>query len=129
MLAYSLIDEEIQEMKDGSNNKDREEIKDGLSDTIFCLGNACYFEGIKLEDLADKFNKVVKSNYSKFPLTREEAVLSTEAYIKGEHFTKKGQLIPAKYESTGNSQYPFVIKHAVSGKLLKSINYLDPDKF
>jgi hypothetical protein len=128
-LAVSLIKEETEEMLKGIEENNRGEILDGFVDSWWVFCNALYFAGFKLEEVVEMFEKIEKSNYSKFPLTREEAVASAEAYIKGEHPNKMNQPIPAKYESTGNSQYPFVIKHAKTGKLLKSINYLDPDKF
>ena len=128
-LAYSLVDEEIQEMKDGSKNQNHEEVKDGFSDTTFCLLNACYFEGIKAEDVAKKFDKVVLSNYSKFCKTREEAVASAEAYCKGKHFTKPNEFIEAKIQSTGNEIYPYVVIRTKDSKILKSLNYRSPNKF
>ena len=128
-LALSLVDEEVQEMKDAVANKDVEELCDSLGDIFFVCLNTMYFYGVKMEDVGKKFEQIVQSNYSKFCQTREEAMLSAEAYIKGQHPTKLNQEIPAKYESTGNKDYPFVIKHAVSGKLLKALSYKSPEEF
>lgn len=128
-LGISLVNEEVQEMKDALTNNDAEELKDAFGDIIFVIANVCYFYGIKSEDLATKFDQIVKSNYSKFCQTREQAILSAEAYIKGTHFTKPGQRIPAKTEYTGNNHFPYVVKHLKTGKLLKGLGFKHPNEF
>lgn len=127
-LAVSLIKEETEEMIKGIEENNRAEILDGAIDSWWTICNALFFAGFKLEEVVEMFEKVEKSNYSKYCKTREEAIASAEAYIKGNHPNKMNQQIPAKYASTGNSEYPYVVKR-LDNKTLKSINYLDPDKF
>ena len=39
------------------------------------------------------------------------------------------QQIPAKYVSTGNPEYPYVVLRADTGKIMKSKNYQEPNAF
>lgn len=127
-LAINLVKEEVGEMIKGVEENNRAEILDGAIDSWWTICNTLYFAGFKLEEVVEMFEKVEKSNYSKYCKTREEAIASAEAYIKGEHPNKKGERIPAKYESTGNLEYPYVVKR-LDNKTMKSINYLEPNQF
>ena len=115
--------------KEALEKDDREELLDSISDLQFVIHNVAWFYGLTAEEIDKKYNQVIASNYSKFCQTREEAQEAVIEYVKGTHPSKKGISIPTHVVETGNPQYPFVIKHLHSGKLLKGLGYLEPNKF
>jgi NTP pyrophosphatase (non-canonical NTP hydrolase) len=128
-LAISLVQEEFDEMKEALEKNDREELLDSVADLEFVIHNVCYFYGLTAEEIEKKYNQVVASNYSKFCQTREEAQQAVVAYATGLHPSKPNENIATHVVETGNAEYPFVVKNLNSGKLLKSLSYLEPNKF
>lgn len=113
-LSLQLIDEELQEIKDGIKNKDITEVQDGLGDTLWVVIRMMLKFGI---DPAETIDAIFKSNMSKACETEEEAIKSVEAY------TKQG--IATTYKQVGGI---YVIIRSWDKKILKSINF-QPPKF
>lgn len=111
-FRISLIDEEVQELKDAIANKDKQEVADALADILFVtLGMA----DALMIDIVDVFNAVCESNMSKFCKTKVEANKSVEAYYE-KGIDTYSELVMGRY----------VIKRTSDGKTLKGINYQEP---
>lgn len=123
-LAISLVEEELQELKDGIKNKDRKEVLNAIVDLWWVISNCSFFSKITIDELQQEFEKVEKSNFSKYCKTFEEAQETVNAYANGTHPNKKGEIIETYIVSTKYIEYPFVVKRK-DGKILKSINYID----
>lgn len=123
-LAISLVEEELQELKDGIQNKDRKEVLNAIVDLWWVISNVSYFSNINLKELEKEFENVEKSNFSKYCKTYEEAQKTVDAYSNGTHPNKLGVIIETYIVSTNSVEYPFVVKRK-DGKILKSINFKD----
>lgn len=99
------------------NNRERNltEIRDGLADTYVTLGNVAY----DLDITEDDFEKVMKSNWTKFCNTEEEAQETVDLYMTGQHPDKPGEKIETYYEK-GKNKY---IVRKKNGKIMKSYLY------
>ena len=120
-LSLELIAEEVKELEDGNIMEDKFEIKDAIVDTFWVMCNNAYFNGITAKELSEMFNAVKRSNYSKFCTEVLEANQTCDAYEAGEHWDKKGTIYPCVVDT---KEPYYIIKHAKTGKVLKSINYI-----
>lgn len=127
-LAISLVEEELQELKDGIKNKDRKEVINALVDLWWVLSNVSLYSAISVDELQQEFEKVEKSNFSKYCKTFEEAQETVNAYANGTHPNKKGEIIETYIVSTKYTEYPFVVKRK-DGKILKSIKFKDVTEY
>lgn len=94
-----------------------------LSDEIaYIISNNTYYN-IELEDKA-----TFMSNMTKFDLTLEDAEESVRLYKLGQHPNKMNEIIDAKYEETGHSEWKYRIVRN-DGKILKSLNFKDVEYF
>lgn len=89
-------------------------IADAIGDLYFVVTQAAMIHGLDPEMLIDR---VYKSNMSKLCLTEQEAVDSVKAYTDKEISTYYTQLPDGK----------FIIKRTVDNKVLKSINFFEPN--
>lgn len=89
-LAISLIEEELQELKDAINNEDEKETNDAISDLWFVIHNVSFFQGFLPDNINTYFEGVIQSNYSKYCDNEEDAIKSVELYRSGEHPSKLG---------------------------------------
>lgn len=110
-LRVSLIQEELNELKEAIHNKDLVEIADALCDLQYVLSGAILEFGLA-EKFPELFDEVQRSNMSKACKNNEEAQLTQESYRKQNIYTHR--------ESVGNV---FVIKRLFDKKILKNINY------
>lgn len=124
-LAVSLIEEELQELKEAVKKDSPADILDALEDLGWVCANVAYFYGLTLEDLKVTEENVSCSNWSKYCLNELEAVHTVEAYLNGTHPDKVGQKIDCYYEKVDE----FWIVKRQDGKLMKSIRWVSPDKF
>ncbi len=124
-LAYELIREELEELNkalfdfDDNNtiinyNPKLNQIADAIGDLFFVVTQAAMIHGLDPEMLIDR---VYKSNMSKLCHTEQEAVDSVKAYTDKEISTYYTQLPDGK----------FIIKRTVDNKVLKGINFFEPD--
>ena len=122
-LALTLIEEETKELEmslfskiNNENEYDPELdlIADAIGDLYFVVTQAAMIHGLDPEMLIDR---VYKSNMSKLCHTEQEAVDSVKAYTDKEISTYYTQLPDGK----------FIIKRTVDNKVLKGINFFEPD--
>jgi hypothetical protein len=102
------------------------ELRDSSADQKVVIANLDHMAG--LVDTAEKdVCAVMDSNYSKFCLTEKEALDTCEAYEKGEHPNKMGvKMTDVDYRQVeGKSIY--IVFSTENGKILKSINYEEPN--
>lgn len=118
-LATDLIIEEATELRDAT---DEEEVLDALADIQFVLYGAAARYGITAEKYKEMFDRVCKSNDSKFANTEEEAIQS----IKKE---SKRLGIDSSLVNYVEVDGRFVIFRVDTNKVLKSVNYMSPEKF
>ena len=118
-LAVKLIQEEALELidaiwPDDMSGSKLDQIADAIGDLYFVVTQAAMIHGLDPEMLIDR---VYKSNMSKLCLTEQEAVNSVKAYTDKEISTYYTQLPDGK----------FIIKRTVDNKVLKGINFFEPD--
>lgn len=115
-LMQNLMNEEVQEMMD---SKSKIDVLDSFSDQLFVMfGNMAKF-GINYDEFKEYFVKVMKSNESKFANNEAQAIdsISKEA--------NRLNLDPRSISYMEvNGKY--VIFNVETGKILKSVNYVEP---
>lgn len=125
-LAISLIEEELQELKEAWAKGDRVGVLDAVVDLYWVVTNVPYFAAEPLEELEKYQEKVSISNWSKLCHNEVEAVNTVKAYQDGTHPDKIGQKIDCFYERSPGNMW-WIVKRT-DGKILKSINYFSVDK-
>jgi len=122
LTAYrlSLIEEEVDELKEAVTNKDFVEVLDALSDILYVVYGAFTAFGVD----ADKaFHLVHESNMSKLCKTESEAQQTVNWYIENDSERYDS---PAYRKSEDGIHW--VVYNKSTKKILKSINY-KPVKF
>lgn len=114
-LRISLLEEEINELKQAISDKDITEVFDAFNDILYILGGSILEFGMQ-DKFKQGFDEVHRSNMSKACKTVEEALLTIDKYKKSDNFD-------SGYIEKNNS---FIVKRK-DGKLLKSINYSPAD--
>ena len=115
-LMSSLATEEAMEMYEA---KSKEDVLDALADQQFVLyGNIARY-GISWDEFRDYLHKVIVSNESKFADTLDQA----EESIKKEA-DRLG--IDEKSITFTEVDGKYVISNLNTGKILKSVNYIEP---
>jgi hypothetical protein len=99
------------------------ELRDACADLRVVMGNLIHFAGTNKQYEKD-FKEVMKSNFSKFCESEEEANLTIEAYANGTHPNKKDEKIKCYHVKVEDY---WIIKRAEDGKILKSINFKDAE--
>jgi predicted HAD superfamily Cof-like phosphohydrolase len=117
-LCLSLIEEEVQELKDAIADKDPVETRDALADILYVTYGMQYRLGIRGDD---DFAIVHSSNMSKLCVSEEEAQ-ETVAWYEREFAEGKKPYDTPYYEKVPGLER-WVIKNRSTGKVLKSINY------
>lgn len=118
-LAVDLIQEELDELRDALETKNKEEVVDALNDLQWVIDRAKQTYGVKPKS----FQELVRSNNTKFCNSISEAVRTQNAYANGTHPNKPGKKIKVTVQRSGEV---FTIKNE-NGKLMKSINFVDCD--
>lgn len=115
-LRVSLLQEELDELKEAIENNDLVEVSDALTDIQYILfGSFLEFGlGDKMEEL---FNEVHRSNMSK------ACSSLTEAQLTQQHYLKKDGTESYLEERDGK----WFVYRSNDGKSLKSINYSPAD--
>jgi predicted HAD superfamily Cof-like phosphohydrolase len=115
-LRVSLLQEELDELKDAIESKDIVGVADALCDLQYVLSGAIHEFGLgpKFKQL---FEEVQRSNMSKTCKSMEE-VLETQAYYKETKDTDS-------YWKEINGE--FLIYRKEDNKVLKSVNYSEAD--
>lgn len=115
-LRVSLLQEELDELKEAIENKDIVAVADALSDLQYVLSGAVLEFGLghKFKKL---FDEVQRSNMSKACATYEEAILTRDYYW--EHKNTLSHIV----EKNGE----YLVYREEDKKVLKNINYSEAD--
>jgi len=115
-LRISLLQEELDELKQAIEDKDIIEISDALSDIQYVLSGAILEFGLgnKFDDL---FLEVQRSNMSKACSSIKEAIETISHY-------KKKDGTESMYKKVGDK---WIVYRISDNKVLKSINYSPAD--
>jgi NTP pyrophosphatase (non-canonical NTP hydrolase) len=120
------INEELDEFEEAIESEDLVGMYDAIVDANIFLANIAYHYGLTTSILESFSDAIYKSNMSKFCKTEQEAIETITAYANGTHPNKPGVTIDANfYESNGF----YIVYNTSDGKILKSINFIDTDKF
>jgi len=114
-LRVSLLQEELNEMKEAIEENDLVEIADALADIQYVLAGAVHEFGLGSR-FGALFDEVQRSNMSKACTTREEAERTVT------HYAAKDQ--PAHIEEVGGK---FLVYRTADNKVLKSVEYSPAD--
>ena len=115
-LRITLLQEELDEIKEAIKNNDVVEILDGLCDLLYILNGTVLEFG--MGDVFDKaFSEVQKSNMSKTCDSMQEAILTLA------HYKRKDGTEGYYKESNGK----YIVYRNTDNKVLKSINYKPVD--
>lgn len=111
-LRVSLLQEELNELKEAIENKDITEIADALADIQYVLSGAVLEFGLK-DKFDELFAEVQRSNMSKACSTMQEAVATLSHY-------KQKDGTEGRYEKVGDK---WVVYRNSDDKVLKSVEY------
>merc|ERR1712139_724120 len=114
-LRVSLLQEELNELKDAIQNNDLVEAADALADLQYVLSGAVLEFGLHRRFKAI-FDEVQRSNMSKACATREEAE-ATVAHYKA----KDG--VDAEIRASETAPGKFLVYRIPDNKVLKSVKY------
>ena len=112
-LASRLIFEEADELYEAIQGKSLNDIADAVGDLYFVVTQMAMVCGLNPEELV---KKVYDSNMSKLCKTEDEAIQTVSVYLQ------KG----IKTYIEQKDEY-FIIKRSEDGKVLKSINFKEPE--
>jgi predicted HAD superfamily Cof-like phosphohydrolase len=115
-LRFRLIEEENQELMDAAEDKDLVEVADALCDLQYVMMGAIKAYGFSKALFEELFDEVHRSNMSKACATREESLITMEKYA--------AEGITTYHMQVGNF---WVVARALDHKVLKSINYSEPN--
>ena len=111
-LRVSLMQEELNEIKEAIENNDLVEVVDGLCDLMYVLSGSILEFGLR-DKFVELFNEVQRSNMSKACDTQQEALMTLSHY-------KKKDGTEGYYKKINGK---FLVYRASDDKVLKSINY------
>lgn len=111
-LRVSLMQEELNEIKEAIENNDLVEVVDGLCDLMYVLSGSILEFGLG-DKFVESFNEVQRSNMSKACNTQQEALMTLS------HYKQKDGTEGYYKEINGK----WLVYRASDDKVLKSINY------
>ena len=111
-LRISLLQEELDELKQAIEDKDIVEVADALSDIQYVLSGAILEFGLG-EKFNDLFDEVQRSNMSKACSSIQEAIETISHY-------KKKDGTESMYKQVGDK---WIVYRMSDNKILKSVNY------
>ena len=111
-LRVSLMQEELNEIKEAIENNDLVEVVDGLCDLMYVLSGSILEFGLG-DKFVELFNEVQRSNMSKACNTQQEALMTLSHYKKKDGTEGYYKKINGKW----------LVYRASDDKVLKSINY------
>jgi predicted HAD superfamily Cof-like phosphohydrolase len=115
-LRVSLLEEELNELRDAISDKDIVAVADAFADLQYVLSGAILEFGLG-EKFKDIFDEVQRSNMSKTCKTMREAEQTGDYYLKS-----RG--VQSYIEKSGDE---YLVYRKNDGKVLKSVNYSPPD--
>ena len=111
-LRVSLMQEELNEIKEAIENNDLVEVVDGLCDLMYVLSGSILEFGLG-DKFVELFNEVQRSNMSKACNTQQEALMTLSHYKKKDGTEGYYKKINGKW----------LVYRVSDDKVLKSINY------
>lgn len=111
-LRINLMQEELNEIKEGIENNDIVEVADGLCDLMYVLVGSIHEFGLNNE-FEELFKEVQRSNMSKACNNEQEAIDTVKFYLNRDNTI-------AEYKQKGEK---WIVYRKSDNKLLKSINY------
>ena len=111
-LRVSLMQEELNEIKEAIENNDLVEVVDGLCDLMYVLSGSILEFGLR-DKFVELFNEVQRSNMSKACNTQQEALMTLSHYKKKDGTEGYYKKINGKW----------LVYRVSDDKVLKSINY------
>ena len=111
-LRVSLMQEELNEIKEAIENNDLVEVVDGLCDLMYVLSGSILEFGLR-DKFVELFNEVQRSNMSKACDTQQEALMTLSHYKKKDGTEGYYKKINGKW----------LVYRVSDDKVLKSINY------
>ena len=126
--AIPILEEKLYKLKEFAdcnpkNVNNLAGLRDSCADQEFILTNLLHFGGL-IDTFFSDLDAVMVSNYSKYCETEIEAEETCDAYENGTHPNKYGQVIYADYREEKGI---FIVFNSENGKILKSINYQEPN--
>ena len=115
-LRLSLIEEELQELRDAIENDDLVEVADAFCDIQYVLSGAILEFGLG-QKFKELFEEVQRSNMSKACTSMEEAEATQKKY-------KDEQGVDSYVKQVGDD---FLVYRESDSKVLKSVNYSPAD--
>jgi len=115
-LRLSLIEEELQELRDAIEDDDLVEVADAFCDIQYVLSGAILEFGLG-QKFKELFEEVQRSNMSKACTSMEEAEATQKKY-------KDEQGVDSYVKQVGND---FLVYRESDSKVLKSVNYSPAD--
>ncbi len=115
-LRLSLIEEELQELREAIENNDLVEVADAFCDIQYVLSGAILEFGLG-EKFKELFEEVQRSNMSKACKSMEEAIATQKKY-------KEEQDVDSYVKQIGDD---FLVYRKSDSKVLKSVDYSPAD--
>jgi len=123
-LLKTIVNEEVQELHQGIENDNKQEILDAIIDILWVSLNVAVAYNITSVQLEEMASMIKDSNYSKFCTYECEAKDTVKAYATGTHTDKPGERIITHYEKHGDY---YIIKRSHDGKIMKNLHYVSVD--
>lgn len=114
-LRISLLEEELEELKEAIKENDMVEVFDAFNDILYILGGSILEFGMQ-NKFNEGFDEVHRSNMSKACKSMQDALATIS------HYKQKDGVESNLFEKQDN----YIVKRN-DGKLLKSINYSPAD--
>lgn len=116
-----LAIEELDELKKAIYSNNESEIYNAAADVLVVVCNVLSHCSLDMARFYTELDNVIKSNWTKYCHSREEAEESQRLYAEGLHPNKLGQKIKTTIEEKGKV---FVLKNEIN-KIMKSHNFVD----
>jgi predicted HAD superfamily Cof-like phosphohydrolase len=117
-LRISLIDEEVEELKEAIKTNDIIEMRDAIGDILYVVYGAGQTFGF---DCDSDFTTIHDSNMSKLCKDEEEAKATVAKYEN--NFKNGNSRYDSPYYYHNEEKDIWIVKNKSTGKVLKSINY------
>jgi predicted HAD superfamily Cof-like phosphohydrolase len=119
-LRMNLIREEVQELEEAVQNRDRVEVIDALADILYVVYGMGDCIGVNLDEA---FRRVHESNMTKLCPTKESAEATKQWYLEND---KRYDTPEWRCVNVGEHEY-YMVYNKSTGKVLKNKDYYAVD--